>query len=550
MHANSAALRHNVIDATCPLVTKVHVQARRYADDGYTVILIGHAGHEEVVGTMGEAPEATILVQDVAEAEALDLPADTRVAYITQTTLSVDETSEIIAVLRRRFPQVYAPRKEDICYATSNRQWAVKEMLAEIDLLLVLGSKNSSNSNRLVDVARASGVAGHLIDDETEIDERWLDGVRTVGISSGRLGAGAARRRGSATGSATRGVERIEPFQMVAEDVTFKLPVELRRELTSPRPSAERRCPRARRRDPGDRRPADARPLPRGDRGGRRRARRGRRRRRAARRRAGGGAQRGRRARRARDVVVFVDSDVARPSRTRSPGSARAFASDDELVGDLRLVRRPRSRRRGTVAAFRNLLHHVVHQRSAGRRAARSGPVSARCGATAFDAAGGFDADRYPHPSIEDIELGGRLAAAGADPSSTRRIQGTHLKEWTLASMVQTDFRRRGVPWVDAARRAARDAGDAQPRRARARERGRGARVACGRRAPAASRSPLRARRRGAAQPRPLRAPARAARRPRGDRRASACTPCTSSTAVAARARPGSLAPQARYDDR
>ena len=174
-----------MIDATCPLVTKVHVQARRYADDGYTVILIGHEGHEEVVGTMGEAPEATILVQDVAEAEALDLPTDTRIAYITQTTLSVDETSEIIAVLRRRFPQVYAPRKEDICYATSNRQWAVKEMLAEIDLLLVLGSKNSSNSNRLVDVARASGVAGHLIDDETEIDERWLDGVRTVGISSG-----------------------------------------------------------------------------------------------------------------------------------------------------------------------------------------------------------------------------------------------------------------------------------------------------------------------------------------------------------------------------
>ena len=230
VHANSAALQHNVIDATCPLVTKVHVQARRYADDGYTVILIGHAGHEEVVGTMGEAPEATILVQDVGEAEALDLPADTRIAYITQTTLSVDETSEIIAVLRRRFPQVYAPRKEDICYATSNRQWAVKEMLAEIDLLLVLGSKNSSNSNRLVDVARASGVAGHLIDDETEIDERWLEGVRTVGISSG---ASAPERLVARLCDwfRERGVERIEPFQMVAEDVTFKLPVELRREL-------------------------------------------------------------------------------------------------------------------------------------------------------------------------------------------------------------------------------------------------------------------------------------------------------------------------------
>jgi 4-hydroxy-3-methylbut-2-enyl diphosphate reductase len=230
VHANSAALSHNVIDATCPLVTKVHVQARRYADNGYTVVLIGHAGHEEVVGTMGEAPDATVLVQDVVEAEALDLPADTKIAYITQTTLSVDETSEIIAVLRRRFPQVYAPRKEDICYATSNRQWAVKEMLAEIDLLLVLGSKNSSNSNRLVDVARAAGVAGHLIDDETEIDERWLEGVRTVGISSG---ASAPERLVTRLCDwfRARGVNHVEPFQMTTEDVIFKLPVELRREL-------------------------------------------------------------------------------------------------------------------------------------------------------------------------------------------------------------------------------------------------------------------------------------------------------------------------------
>ena len=230
VHGNSARLGHKVIDATCPLVTKVHVQARRYADDGYTVILIGHAGHEEVVGTMGEATEATILVQDVAEAEALDLPADTPVAYITQTTLSVDATSDIIAALRRRFPRIYAPRKEDICYATSNRQWAVKEMLAEIDLLLVIGSKNSSNSNRLVDVARAAGVAGYLIDDETEIDERWFEGIRTVGVSSG---ASAPERLVNRVCDWFRahGVERIEPFRMVEEDVTFKLPVELRREL-------------------------------------------------------------------------------------------------------------------------------------------------------------------------------------------------------------------------------------------------------------------------------------------------------------------------------
>ncbi len=184
-----------MIDATCPLVTKVHVQARRYAADGYTVVLIGHAGHEEVVGTMGEAPESTVLVQDVAEAEALELPRGAKIAYITQTTLSVDETAEIIGVLRRRFPQIHAPKKEDICYATSNRQWAVKEMLAEVDLLLVIGSRNSSNSNRLVDVARAGGVAAYLIDDASEIDEAWLDGSRDRRRHLGRLGAGEARHR-------------------------------------------------------------------------------------------------------------------------------------------------------------------------------------------------------------------------------------------------------------------------------------------------------------------------------------------------------------------
>ena len=227
---SSRRLGHDVIDATCPLVTKVHVQARRYAAAGHTVVLIGHAGHEEVVGTMGEAPEATVLVQDVAEAEALDLPADASLRYITQTTLSVDETGDIIAVLRRRFPQIVGPKKEDICYATSNRQWAVKEMLPEIDLLLVIGSRNSSNSNRLVDVARAGGVPSHLIDDETEIDERWLAGVRTVGVTSG---ASAPERLVTRVCDwfRERGVTRVEAFRMVDEDVTFRLPVELRREL-------------------------------------------------------------------------------------------------------------------------------------------------------------------------------------------------------------------------------------------------------------------------------------------------------------------------------
>src|SRR6185437_4532177 len=184
VHANAAARQLQTIDATCPLVTKVHVQARRYAAEGYTVVLIGHAGHEEVVGTMGEAPGAIVLVESVADVDRLEL-GTARVAYVTQTTLSVDETGEIITALRARFPDIHAPKREDICYATSNRQWAVKEMLSEIDLLLVIGSRNSSNSNRLVEVARAGGVAAHLIDDEGEIDETWMDGVDVVGVTSG-----------------------------------------------------------------------------------------------------------------------------------------------------------------------------------------------------------------------------------------------------------------------------------------------------------------------------------------------------------------------------
>jgi 4-hydroxy-3-methylbut-2-enyl diphosphate reductase len=229
VHANASARQLNTIDATCPLVTKVHVQARRYAEAGYRVVLIGHAGHEEVVGTMGEAPEAIVLVESVADAEALELAPDERLAYITQTTLSVDETGEIISVLRRRFPDIHAPKKEDICYATSNRQWAVKEMLAEVDLLLVIGSRNSSNSNRLVDVARAAGVRSYLIDDETEIDEAWLGDVETVGVTSGASAPESLVER-VCDWFRARGAE-VEQYRMVDEDVTFRLPVELRREL-------------------------------------------------------------------------------------------------------------------------------------------------------------------------------------------------------------------------------------------------------------------------------------------------------------------------------
>jgi 4-hydroxy-3-methylbut-2-en-1-yl diphosphate reductase len=230
VYGNAAARDLNTIDATCPLVTKVHVQARRYAADGYTVVLIGHAGHEEVIGTMGEAPESIVLVESVADAEALDLGRTDRVAYITQTTLSVDETAEIIGVLRRRFPAIHGPKKEDICYATSNRQWAVKEMLAEIDLLLVIGSANSSNSNRLVEVARAAGIGAHLIDDEEDIDEAWLAGTETVGVTSGASAPETLVTRVCEWFRA-RGVAEIGPFRMVEEDVFFKLPVELRREL-------------------------------------------------------------------------------------------------------------------------------------------------------------------------------------------------------------------------------------------------------------------------------------------------------------------------------
>ena len=230
VRVNAESRRLQTVDATCPLVTKVHVEARRYAAEGYTVVLIGHAGHEEVVGTMGEAPEATVLVQSAEDAERLELPDPDRVAYITQTTLSVDETAEIIGVLRRRFPGIRAPNRDDICYATSNRQWAVKDLLGEVDLLLVIGSRNSSNSNRLVEVARAGGVEAHLIDDESGIDERWLDGARVVGITSGASAPETLVERVCAWFRA-RGVEQIEEFRSVHEDVVFRLPVELRREL-------------------------------------------------------------------------------------------------------------------------------------------------------------------------------------------------------------------------------------------------------------------------------------------------------------------------------
>jgi 4-hydroxy-3-methylbut-2-enyl diphosphate reductase len=174
-----------VIDATCPLVTKVHLEARRFAREGATILLIGHQGHEEVIGTSGEAPDHIRLVGNVDEARTVEVADPDSVSYLSQTTLSVDETNEVIAVLRERFPNIEGPPRDDICYATQNRQDAVKAMAGKVDAMLVIGSDNSSNSNRLVEVSRAAGTAAYLIDDESEIDPSWLRGVETVGVTSG-----------------------------------------------------------------------------------------------------------------------------------------------------------------------------------------------------------------------------------------------------------------------------------------------------------------------------------------------------------------------------
>jgi 4-hydroxy-3-methylbut-2-en-1-yl diphosphate reductase len=232
----AAELRLATIDATCPLVTKVHAQAQRYAAAGYAIVLIGHAGHEEVEGTLGEAPDSIVLVQSTEDAEKVSPPQERPLAYITQTTLSVDETSEIVAVLRRRFPHIKGPVREDICYATTNRQWAVKELLRAVDLLLVVGSRNSSNSQRLVEVAHAAGVEAHLVDDVRGIDEHWLEGCETAGLTSG---ASAPERLVAEVVDwfRARGAE-VHDQAPVHEDVSFKLPVELRRAERSPRAAA------------------------------------------------------------------------------------------------------------------------------------------------------------------------------------------------------------------------------------------------------------------------------------------------------------------------
>jgi 4-hydroxy-3-methylbut-2-enyl diphosphate reductase len=223
VHRNAALRRLRAIDATCPLVTKVHNEARRFAGEGFTIFLIGHAGHEEVVGTMGEAPDEIVLVQNIDDVALLPEPRTEKLAYLTQTTLSVDETTAIIAALQRRFPTIVGPPKDDICYATTNRQAAVKSLAREVDLMLVIGSANSSNSQRLVDVTRDLGVPAQLIDDESQILDSWLEGVETVGITSGASAPEWLVER-VVDWFRERGVDDVAEHHLIEENVHFALP--------------------------------------------------------------------------------------------------------------------------------------------------------------------------------------------------------------------------------------------------------------------------------------------------------------------------------------
>jgi 4-hydroxy-3-methylbut-2-enyl diphosphate reductase len=227
VHQNALARRLRTIDATCPLVTKVHVEARRFAADGYTVVLVGHDGHEEVEGTMGEAPDNMVLVQTEQDVDELELADPEKVAFISQTTLSVDETKGIIERLRERFPAIVGPRTDDICYATTNRQAAVRRLAGECELVLVIGSRNSSNSQRLVEVACDYGADAHLIDHARELDEAWLEGVRTLGISSG-ASAPEELVQELVELFRARGVSDVSELTVTREDVRFMLPKAIR----------------------------------------------------------------------------------------------------------------------------------------------------------------------------------------------------------------------------------------------------------------------------------------------------------------------------------
>jgi 4-hydroxy-3-methylbut-2-enyl diphosphate reductase len=222
----SQARNLRVIDATCPLVTKVHVEAVKFAKEGYSLILIGHHDHDEVIGTLGEAPIVTQVVGTPEQVESLTVPNPDRVAYLTQTTLSLDETKDIIAALRQKFPNIKGPAAQDICYATENRQVAVKHVASDADLLLVVGSDNSSNSNRLVEVARNLGTSSHLIDSFQNIRPEWLEGVKTIALTAG-ASAPECLVEEVVTFLGTRGFGNVQEVEVMPENVRFGLPPEI-----------------------------------------------------------------------------------------------------------------------------------------------------------------------------------------------------------------------------------------------------------------------------------------------------------------------------------
>ncbi len=232
--ANSRRLDHTLIDATCPLVTKVHNEARRYATGGMDIVLIGHEGHQEVIGTMGQAPSSIALVETAEDVDQLQYDDDANIAYITQTTLSMDETQDVVTRLRERFPLLHQPKKDDICYATTNRQDAVKTLAERCDLILVVGSQTSSNSKRLVEVALDRDTPAHLIDDASEIDESWLEGVGTVGITSG-ASAPEVLVGQVIEWFRERGTDTVDTVTVVDEDVEFAMPSVLARKLMESR---------------------------------------------------------------------------------------------------------------------------------------------------------------------------------------------------------------------------------------------------------------------------------------------------------------------------
>ncbi len=223
VYAQARQRKLRLVDATCPLVRKVHLEVRRYAKRGYRVILIGHAGHDEVIGTMGQAPEATVLVENLAHVSRLQLAVDQPAVILTQTTLSRDDAHGIVAALRARWPHLEVPAADDICYATQNRQTAVKHICERVEVLLVVGSQNSSNSRRLAEVARALGVQAHLIDGPEQIDAAWLKGVQRIGVTSG-ASAPEDIVQGVLAYLGQQGAQQVEEMQAADEGVTFTLP--------------------------------------------------------------------------------------------------------------------------------------------------------------------------------------------------------------------------------------------------------------------------------------------------------------------------------------